>query len=154
MKLEVHPCPFCGGVDTKIAGDVGGFYAECVSSTSDGNRCLAFGPTKSTADEAVETWNRVSAGNVKSNPKLTPIYAIRILQDDASLLIPDQEDLGYVGSDYQGQKSYTDGPCLRKRIKEYEEAGKIVVAVHYGWKERGFHNGEVVNQLFYKTPID
>jgi Lar family restriction alleviation protein len=48
---SLRPCPFCGGSDVWINGDLDPKFVVC-------RKCWAFGPTAPTVTQAAERWNR------------------------------------------------------------------------------------------------
>jgi len=47
----LRPCPFCGGAEVWIHGDIEPKFIAC-------RKCWAFGPTAPTVTQAAERWNK------------------------------------------------------------------------------------------------
>lgn len=65
---EIKSCPFCGGTETRVAGNEIDFtWVVCtwVVCTS----CRAEGPVKPSANESIAAWNQRADGWVSSVPK-------------------------------------------------------------------------------------
>lgn len=55
-KVELEPCPFCGGKADMDVGNFGGMVCYCEKCFSQGKQC-------ETEDEAIEAWNNRRADN-------------------------------------------------------------------------------------------
>ena len=72
-KVEIKPCPFCGNKDLEIVAKSEGLHYEygtgyIVRCNYLKGGCGANGGSRTTTEDAVETWNRRVSKNVRMVP--------------------------------------------------------------------------------------
>ena len=55
MNNNINPCPFCNGLEVQVSEDTNGEWAVSCNSSP---LCCIWGPTRYTAQEAIDAWNK------------------------------------------------------------------------------------------------